>query len=884
MQLFSFICRAESISLENAVSIANKFLSVNMASWQIDLKKNSSLLRVPSRNSLSPTYYIFKGNDNRGFIVVSADDVAQPVLGYSFDSKISDNGEIPSGMQEWLDDMEQQIRGAKENEFDIVANQKQKLSDLTIGNSCVKLETAEWEQGSPFNDKCPMIEGNRCLSGCVPTAYAILMKYYGYPISGRGVTPSYKGEENGVYVYSRNLNHSYNWSSMPLIYEGGNYSNTASNQVSTLLADIGAALQVDYGIDATSGRMGKISLYTYFDYNPGTEEHKDSYSSVIWHSKLRKELDQGHPIVYKATEEEGGGHAFILDGYTDKNYFSVNWGWGGRYNGFFTLNALQPGYSDFKSNQSAFFNCVPMPLCNNDEAVEMNGIKYSSLKLAIAAAPTNRIGNIIKLTSDITSDYIEIEEGKNIILDLNGKELCLNNTIENYGSLCIYGQNGGRIEKTHGNGAILLNYRDLTIFSGIFNNLVMPSSSSNYCRCIWTAEGSTTLIQEGTFSSSGQVVLFNGEATIVDGDFTNTGNQPVVCCAGPVHIYGGTYKSQNNVIMIYDNNNDLTISGGRFTTSGNTELICNYNNSGKLIINGGIFSNTAPSPTNKDYRRAVWTASETNTLIEGGIFKSPYQVLCFNGYAILKDGVFINTENDVVVGCAGSVQIFGGNYESLGRVIYIFDNNHDLTISGGTFMSFGNSSVVVNYNTNGKLIISGGSFTNSAPSPSESDYRRAVWTAAETTTIIDDGLFNAPMQTLCFNGNATINNGTINNTSSGYGVLAHSNSLVSIKECKLKALKPFYAGDGSTIACEGGLFSEMIDMKFIKDEYKCCENTDYDTCVDYPYVIVRMDEDGVTNLFSKSLEYSPTYNLNGQRVNNNSSGVLIQNGRKQLKR
>lgn len=106
MQFVSFICRAENISLEKAVSIANKFLSVNAASWQIDLKKNPRMLRIPLRDSLSPTYYIFKGSDNHGFIVVSADDVARPVLGYSFDCKISDTGELPSGMQDWLDDLD----------------------------------------------------------------------------------------------------------------------------------------------------------------------------------------------------------------------------------------------------------------------------------------------------------------------------------------------------------------------------------------------------------------------------------------------------------------------------------------------------------------------------------------------------------------------------------------------------------------------------------------------------------------------------------------------------------------------------------------------------------------------------------------------------------
>jgi len=39
----------------------------------------------------------------------------------------------------------------------------------------VLMETAEWNQREPYNLQCPMIGQRNCLTGCVPTAYAIVM-------------------------------------------------------------------------------------------------------------------------------------------------------------------------------------------------------------------------------------------------------------------------------------------------------------------------------------------------------------------------------------------------------------------------------------------------------------------------------------------------------------------------------------------------------------------------------------------------------------------------------------------------------------------------------------------------------------------------------------
>ncbi|MBO8445837.1 MAG: C10 family peptidase [Bacteroidetes bacterium] len=56
---------------------------------------------------------------------------------------------------------------------------------------------------------------------------------------------------------------------------------------------------------------------------------------------MMTELDGGNPVFYGGSSDSGG-HAFVLDGYTDNGYFHVNWGWSGYCNGYFLLSALNP--------------------------------------------------------------------------------------------------------------------------------------------------------------------------------------------------------------------------------------------------------------------------------------------------------------------------------------------------------------------------------------------------------------------------------------------------------------------------------------------------------------------------------------------------------------
>ena len=108
-----------------------------------------------------------------------------------------------------------------------------------------------------------------------------------------------------------------------------------------------------------------------------------------WNELLQNELDNDRPIIYSGYNSQSG-HAFILDGYTDTNYYSVNWGWSGYCNGYFLLTALDPegqgigGSDHYNDGQNAIVGIQPD--AGNEPVTELRffaatqeGINYNGI-------------------------------------------------------------------------------------------------------------------------------------------------------------------------------------------------------------------------------------------------------------------------------------------------------------------------------------------------------------------------------------------------------------------------------------------------------------------------------------------------------------------------
>ena len=133
----------------------------NVASNYLRTKAAHHLLGVstqPPQLSLSMTgtsadkkvdYYVFNNGKDDGFIIVSGDDKAAPVLGYS-DSGSFDANDIPDGMRYWLECYAEQMQYLRSHpESAYVAPRSQSNVMIT------PLLTCKWNQNSPYNDQCP---------------------------------------------------------------------------------------------------------------------------------------------------------------------------------------------------------------------------------------------------------------------------------------------------------------------------------------------------------------------------------------------------------------------------------------------------------------------------------------------------------------------------------------------------------------------------------------------------------------------------------------------------------------------------------------------------------------------------------------------------------
>jgi hypothetical protein len=149
------------VSLDNAAIVAEKFLAAKgFPQKKLVLHKNvrSGFAHAPSQSVVAPAYYVFSMSDEAGFVIVSGDDIAKPILGCSFEGTFEED-DLPPNMQEWLEDMEKQIMQARESGMQQSEETAQQWKAPTVGRATFKLQTALWHQRNPLNRLCPLDKG-----------------------------------------------------------------------------------------------------------------------------------------------------------------------------------------------------------------------------------------------------------------------------------------------------------------------------------------------------------------------------------------------------------------------------------------------------------------------------------------------------------------------------------------------------------------------------------------------------------------------------------------------------------------------------------------------------------------------------------------------------
>lgn len=331
---------AKVLSPEEAAKIATDFFSAGNVSRLSNIDA-LQLVRTSKKSDGTPVYYVFNAKNGRGFIIISADDKAIPVIGYSYESSfVADNVSDVT-----ITVLNNAVKTVKSNSTEISKHV------ITRTSSTKLIKTPEWSQEVPFNAQIP----NHRLVGCVGTAMATVMKYHNHPLKGNGS------------LDGTNFNVQYAWDNMRTDNYRSGYSMDEAEAVSTLMAHCAISIKTDFGMSGSSAFEVRVpaALISYFGYDPGVSYKKRSETDrTTWDAIIVNEINENRPVIYSG-QDMSAGHAFVCDGYEMRGsvpYFHINWGWGGSANGYFSSDALNPTVStshSFNDQTTIIYNIKP---------------------------------------------------------------------------------------------------------------------------------------------------------------------------------------------------------------------------------------------------------------------------------------------------------------------------------------------------------------------------------------------------------------------------------------------------------------------------------------------------------------------------------------------
>ncbi|MBN2892510.1 MAG: C10 family peptidase [Bacteroidales bacterium] len=382
--LFTGLLFANPVTEKQARQVALNFYSYKAQGIKSDVKITKS---EEFKYEGMTAFYIYSFK-NGGFVIISADDAAMPILGYSVENKLRDN-RTNEALESWLEGYAKQIKWIADSKLDnsqtLVEWNKILVNDFSQKSTKVvtPLLTTTWDQGGNYNDYCPA-----AWTGCVATAMAQIMNYWEYPETGVSqhsyVHPNY-GLQSASFKTA-----TYDWASMP--------DNTGGDAVSWLMYHCGVSVDMDYDNGGSGAQSSDVphAMANYFKYDQSIDYvSQDEYTNTDWINLIKDQLDNAMPVYYSGSSQADGGHAFVFDGYNASDQFHVNWGWSGSANGYYAVGSLNPSGMDFNDGNAAVINIFPA------STPEFFAVKKFSDLSNVAASASAYIGYM-----NATNDYV----------------------------------------------------------------------------------------------------------------------------------------------------------------------------------------------------------------------------------------------------------------------------------------------------------------------------------------------------------------------------------------------------------------------------------------------------------------------------------------------
>ncbi len=387
---------SEPVSVQQAENAVISWLKANPSPLQTAMGQKITQAQTFTNADGTTLYYVLSLAPD-GFVIVAADDLVEPIVGFAPSGRFDPSPANPLGALVSRD-LPGRIAGAKG-----LGATKAYGSFLTARTKWAQLESARqmdtgmdsglpsvsdvrvaplthttWSQSTVddtmYGNACynyytpPYTTGNsqNYVCGCVATAMAQLMRFWQYPVNGVG-TASFTIEVTDA-PQSRSLlggngaGGSYDWADMVLT---PNSSSTLVQRqaIGALCADAGVTVSMDYNIQ-NSGSSGAIMEYVQgalvqtFGYaNAVCGDNNTANIGPGLIGMVNPNLDAGCPVLLGITDGSSG-HAIVCDGYgysSSTLYHHLNLGWSGSYTAWYNLPNIDAYYS-FNTVDACVYN------------------------------------------------------------------------------------------------------------------------------------------------------------------------------------------------------------------------------------------------------------------------------------------------------------------------------------------------------------------------------------------------------------------------------------------------------------------------------------------------------------------------------------------------
>jgi hypothetical protein len=381
---------ARPVTAEQAEKAVTGWLKADSQPLGTVLAQQTKSVQAFTNEQNEPLYYIVYLQPS-GFVIVAADDLVEPIIGFSRAETYDPSPENPLGAIVSRD-LPNRIAAARNflksagpdttnSTFKKALDKWATLEDYadTVqldslpGVSDVRvppLIQSLWDQGSVCSDYCyNYYTPNHYICGCVATAMAQLMRFHEYPLTGIGVHPFtiyVNGSPQTAYTMGGDgSGGGYYWDLM-VLEPGCGMTDSQRQAIGALCYDAGVSANMNYGSLASYAYMNKAqeALTDTFYYSNAVIQ--SNYPITIPEPNLigmvNPGLDANHPVLFGIYDTVNYyGHAIVCDGYgynMSTLYHHLNMGWGGWRDAWYDLPDIDctPGAPVFNVVDTCIYN------------------------------------------------------------------------------------------------------------------------------------------------------------------------------------------------------------------------------------------------------------------------------------------------------------------------------------------------------------------------------------------------------------------------------------------------------------------------------------------------------------------------------------------------